>query len=110
LRFEARAKKGVQARHTRRWDIWSAGVYRGSGARVRLGPELFQGVGVLPGPATGSHIVNRATPVGPSPTGTAAAECPEEEEPPAWRQAAWAARDSGSGTTGAGRVGPFGAR
>ena len=39
-----------------------------------LRPELFPGIGVLPGPATGSHIVNRGTPV------TAAAECPESSE------------------------------
>jgi hypothetical protein len=31
----------------------------------RLRPELFPGIGVLPGPATESHIVNRGTPVAP---------------------------------------------
>jgi hypothetical protein len=31
----------------------------------RLGTELFPGIGVLPGPATGPHIVNRGTPVAP---------------------------------------------
>jgi hypothetical protein len=31
----------------------------------RLGSELFPGIGVLPGPATGSHIVDRGTPVAP---------------------------------------------
>ncbi len=30
-----------------------------------LRPELFPGIGVLPGPATESHIVNRGTPVAP---------------------------------------------
>ena len=29
----------------------------------RLRPELFPGIGILPGPATASHIVNRGTPV-----------------------------------------------
>jgi len=38
-----------------------------------LRPEWFPGSGVLPGPATESHIVNRGT---SSPTGTAAAERP----------------------------------
>jgi len=31
----------------------------------QLRPELVPGSGVLPGPATGSHIVNRGTPVAP---------------------------------------------
>jgi len=31
----------------------------------RLRPELFPGIGVLPGPATESHIVNRGSPVAP---------------------------------------------
>jgi hypothetical protein len=31
----------------------------------QLGPELFPGIGVLPGPATGSHIENRGAPVAP---------------------------------------------
>ena len=30
-----------------------------------LRPELFPGIGVLPGPATESHVVNRGTPVAP---------------------------------------------
>ena len=30
-----------------------------------LRPELFPGIGVLPGPATESHIVKRGTPVAP---------------------------------------------
>jgi hypothetical protein len=30
-----------------------------------VGPELLPGIGVLPGPATGSHVVNRGTPVAP---------------------------------------------
>jgi hypothetical protein len=30
---------------------------------LRLGPALFPDIGVLPGPATGSHIVNRGSPV-----------------------------------------------
>jgi hypothetical protein len=42
-------------------------------SRVQLGPESFPGIGVLPAPDTGSHIVNSGTPV------TAAAECPERE-------------------------------
>jgi len=46
----------------------------------RFRPELFPGTGVLSGPATESHVVNRGT---RSPTGTAEAECPGEEEPPA---------------------------
>ena len=39
------------------------GLYRGSIARVRkqFRPELCPGIGVLPGPATESHIVNRGT-------------------------------------------------
>jgi len=40
-------------------------LYRGSIARVWLRPELFPGIGVLPGSATESHIVNRGTPVAP---------------------------------------------
>ena len=39
-------------------------LYRGSIARVWFRPELFPGIGVLPGPATGSHIVNRVTRLG----------------------------------------------
>ena len=31
----------------------------------RLRPEMFPGIGVLPGPATESHVVNRVTPVAP---------------------------------------------
>jgi len=47
----------------------------------RLRPELFPGIGVLPGPASESHIVNRGTPVAPFVhLRTAAAECPGEEE------------------------------
>ena len=42
---------------------------------------MFPGIGVLPGPAAESHIVNRGTAVV---LWTAAAECPGEEEPPAW--------------------------
>ena len=30
-----------------------------------LRPEMFPGIGVLPEPATGSHVVNRGTPVAP---------------------------------------------
>ena len=36
---------------------------------VWLRPELFSGIGVLPGPSTGSHIVNRGTPVTVAPLG-----------------------------------------
>ena len=50
------------------------GLYRRSTGRVRLGPELFPGIGVLPGPAAGSHIVNS------SPIGTAEALRPGVEE------------------------------
>jgi hypothetical protein len=42
------------------------GLFRGFIARIAqvwLRPELFPGIKVLPGPATGSHIVNRGTPV-----------------------------------------------
>ena len=46
-------------------------------------PEMFPGIGVLPGPATESHVVNRGTPVAPLDSRTAA-ECPGEEESPAW--------------------------
>ena len=46
-----------------------------------LRPKLFPGIGVLPGPATESHVVKRGTPVA---LWTAATECPGEEEPPAW--------------------------
>ena len=31
-----------------------------------LRPEIFPGIGALPEPATGSHVVNRGTPVAPS--------------------------------------------
>ena len=81
----------------------------GSPARVWLGPEMFPGIGVPPGPATEPHIVKGGpqwpqgefrvvspVPPGPgwnkqrteiprpsSPAGTAAAECPEGAEPPA---------------------------
>ena len=41
------------------------GLYRGSIARaIWLRPELFLGIGVLPGSATGSQIVNRVTRLG----------------------------------------------
>ena len=37
------------------------GLYRGPIARVGVRPELFPGIGVLPGPATESYILNRGT-------------------------------------------------
>ena len=46
------------------------------------GPELFPGIGILPGPATGSHIVKRETPV--APLGQPQLNVPREDEPPGW--------------------------
>jgi hypothetical protein len=62
------------------------------GDQVQLGPKLFPGIGVLPGPATGSHIVNRGTPV--APLGQLQLNIPEKSHPigrchglvTAWRQ------------------------
>ncbi len=152
----------IHARHTRA-GAWAC--HSGSG---RL--EWLQGIGVIPGPATESHVVNRGTPeapLGPPLTvsaslrlgglcisiashhghhtcqwrytgvsdckcdagytgldGNSCAACPagkfksapgvRSDRMPCERQkwAAWAAIDSGSGTTGGGvQVGrPFGAR
>jgi hypothetical protein len=56
------------------------GLYRGSIAQVWLRPELFPVIGVLPGSATGSHIVNRETPV--SPLGQPQLNVPEKKNHP----------------------------
>ena len=45
-----------------------------------LRPELFPGIGVLPGPATRSHIVNRGTPA--APLGQAQLNVPEKRSHP----------------------------
>ena len=50
-------------------------------AQVGLGPNCFQALGSSPGLLQSPMLLIG----GPSsPTGTAAAECPGEEEPPAW--------------------------
>ena len=92
---------------------------------------MFPGLGVPPGPATEPHVVKKGGPQWPqgefrvvspvppgpgwnkqrteiprpsSPAGTAAAECPEEEEPPAWEAPTAQISQRASSPQGRGRL------